>query len=202
MTVALIMDIDGVISPVHGQTAWGDDVDAGPAIGQVLVSPALNSRLDSLAKRPGVVARWLTSWDIEMRSGMTFPGKEWKDIDRAHPEPTRPLSDLEIAAAPWWKWTSLARWLDQRPDVSAVVWCDDNLENVYLKREREDGQPGALGYRTAGDIARDELSARQIAALLICPSARVGLTPDDVVAIEQFVEAARDRDASDPVGGA
>ena len=43
---ALVMDVDGVVAPVHGKTAWGDDVVAGRLFGPVLVSPTLCARLD------------------------------------------------------------------------------------------------------------------------------------------------------------
>jgi hypothetical protein len=37
---AMIVDVDGVISPVHGLTEWGDDVVAGNVFGPVLVPRA------------------------------------------------------------------------------------------------------------------------------------------------------------------
>ena len=72
---ALIVDIDGVVSPVHGRTAWGDDVTAGNVFGPVLVSPGLCARLDDLAQTPGLSCWWLTSWSVKMRAAMRpFPG--------------------------------------------------------------------------------------------------------------------------------
>ena len=52
---AVILDVDGVLSPVHGRTAWHDDVEAGNVFGPVLVSPALCARLERLATLPGVL---------------------------------------------------------------------------------------------------------------------------------------------------
>ena len=60
MRAALIVDVDGVVSPVHGATAWGDDVDGG--MRHTPVSPLLNGRLDALGDRPDVLPMWLTSW--------------------------------------------------------------------------------------------------------------------------------------------
>ncbi len=70
MTRALIVDVDGVISPVHGHTAWGDDVVAGHVFGPVLVSPAMCARLDQIAASPNLLCGWLTSWSVEMRTAM------------------------------------------------------------------------------------------------------------------------------------
>lgn len=58
-----MVDVDGVVSPVHGQTDWGDDVVAGRVFGPVQVSPELCRRLDRLTAMPGVRGVWLTGWD-------------------------------------------------------------------------------------------------------------------------------------------
>ena len=57
MTRALVVDVDGVVSPVHGHTAWGDDVVAGHVFGPVRVSPAMCARLDEIAELPNLRLR-------------------------------------------------------------------------------------------------------------------------------------------------
>jgi hypothetical protein len=82
---ALILDVDGVISPVHGHTAWGDDTIAGTVLGDdVHVSPTMCERLHRLGNHPGVIPVWLTSWTPAMRATMrTFPGRTWQRTEPA-----------------------------------------------------------------------------------------------------------------------
>lgn len=56
---ALVVDVDGVVSPVSGSTAWGGDVDGygrNRGVGRVPVSPRLNAALGDLADRSEVTA--------------------------------------------------------------------------------------------------------------------------------------------------
>ena len=158
---AAIFDVDGVVSPVHGGTAWGDDVVAGNVFGPVPVSATLCTRLDALAATPGVQCWWLTSWTPEMRQGMRpFPGRTWHTV--AEP----PLRQTGRA---WWKWTALQRWLAQHADVLRLAWCDDHLT------------PGRA--RRIGPA----LEARGVEGLLIAPATHTGLTPADVGRIERHL---------------
>ena len=170
--IAFVLDVDGVVSPVHGASAWGDDIDVGGAIGQVLVSPTLNAALDAIGSQEAVLPVWLTSWDRDMRAGMLFPGAAWADIDR--PATARPDQ-----AGGWWKWVLLDSWLDRHPAIDAVVWCDD-----HLNRGLSDDDPSA---QTREAIAWGSLARRGIRTLLICPDPTVGLTPNDVRRINDFI---------------
>lgn len=77
-TIAVVLDVDGVVTPVNGASAWGDDVYAGDVFGPVHVSSSLVTRLDKLHAMPGVQCWWLTSWTSPMRAGMDpFPGPLW-----------------------------------------------------------------------------------------------------------------------------
>jgi len=165
--IAFVLDVDGVVSPVHGVTAWGDDVDGGPAIGQVLVSPTLNAALDAIGSQPSVLPVWLTSWDPEMRAGMRFPGKAWADIGGPA------ISQLDPAAG-WWKWILLDSWLDRHPAVDALVWCDDHLDQAFSDDVLNGPNP------TRKTTASASLAHRGIRKLLIRPDATVGLTPHDI----------------------
>jgi hypothetical protein len=165
-TIALIVDVDGVVSPVHptGPT-WGDEVTAGVAMGPVRVSPMLCQRLDALASSPGVTPRWLTSWDAEMREGLDpWPGRDWPSVPVVAPAPRRV----------WWKQAALEAWLDARPEMTALVWCDDDL---------------SAPSRRAGLARRFE--RRNIESLFVAPQTAVGLTGADLSRIERWVAARR-----------
>ena len=101
--VALVVDVDGVLSPVYGSTSRGDDADGrgrsrASARG---VSLRLNAALDDLAARPEVTAAWLTSWGRKMRQGVVTPpdttdrSSPTPSPSKAHPSSTRTtLSDV------------------------------------------------------------------------------------------------------------
>ena len=87
---ALIVDIDGVVSPVHGETAWGDDTGAGHAFGPIAVSRAMCARLDALAETDDLSCWWLTS------CGVRSLGRGWTRSRRGlgNLRPHRPISAL------------------------------------------------------------------------------------------------------------
>ncbi|MFC4785226.1 HAD domain-containing protein [Nocardioides sp. MAHUQ-72] len=158
---ALIVDVDGVVSPVHGRTAWGDDVTAGNVFGPVLVSPRLCARLDDLAQTPGLSCWWLTSWSIKMRTAMhPFPGRGWPAV--ADP------AQAPMGGRTWWKLAALETWLDQHAEMLALAWCDDDLRG---------GRPRAV---------RRRLASRGLEPLLLSPRTEVGLTPAHLDQLESW----------------
>ena len=161
----VVIDVDGTVSPVHGATAWGDDVHAGHVFGPVEVSPALCARLDALAGRPGVACCWLTSWTRPMRAAMTpFPGPDWPVIADG--------DDISrIPGRRWWKLTALTTWLEHHPQIDRVAWCDDHL-----------AAPARRG------MVRRELEHRGLLLCLIAPQTKVGLTPDHLTRLEAWTE--------------
>ena len=197
MRAAFIVDVDGVVSPVHGATAWGDDVDGGPGLGDVPVSPTLNARLDTLGRRSDVVAAWLTSWDAKMRSPMRFPGAEWPTVAHQWSWSGQPVYDGTAAREragerwtdhEWWKWWALDSWLDRHPDIDTVVWCDDHLSLAFFEFHDE-YDVEVNGVLTRATYARIELERRGLRALIVAPATNVGLTPDDINRIETFLDA-------------
>jgi hypothetical protein len=164
-TRAVIVDVDGVVSPV-GDTAtpWNDDVVAGHVFGPVTVSPTLCTRLDALAATPGVSCWWLTSWTTQMRQSMhPFPGPHWPVV-----------ADGPQAAATddgWWKLQALESWLNSHPEVASVAWCDDHLRS---------------DHRAA---AQRSLAARGVRSLLISPRTNAGLTPAHLRRLEEWAHA-------------
>lgn len=166
-TVAVVVDVDGVVSavkPSPGSLPWGDEVEVGQVFGPVLLSPTLCARLDALDNLPGVTCWWLTSWTSQMRRNMQlFPGARWQSV--AEPD------SLPAAAAgrDWWKLTAVERWLDLHPEIRKLAWCDDDLRG---------GRPAAV---------RRRLSNRGLLPpLLIAPPVAVGLTPADVTRLEAW----------------
>lgn len=171
---ALILDVDGVVSPVKGHTTWGDDVVAGWAFGEVPVSPTLCARLDQLATAPGLICRWLTSWTPAMRQHMNpFPGQDWPDI------PEVPETEE------WWKWTALDGWLRQHPGIERLVWCDDHLTAAMF--DYHDAYDVDHGATTRRLVYHQWLTERGIDALLIAPHVDTGLTPEHMQKIEQVL---------------
>lgn len=180
---ALVLDVDGVVSPVHGPTGWGDDVTVGRVFGPVIVSAGLCMRLDALAQAPGVQPLWLTDWDAEMRSEMQpFPGALWPAV--ADPEGGR-IRARERAAnrwdlMPWWKWWALDEWLDHNPVISTIVWCDDDLSRILDQAEA----PDPAGP-TRADFCANQLRERGIKPFLLAPDTKHGLSPHELTQIEQ-----------------
>ncbi|RYB89314.1 hypothetical protein EUA06_15095 [Nocardioides glacieisoli] len=160
---ALIVDVDGVVSPIHPtKPTWGDEVRAGQLFGPVVVSPELCRRLDALATHPGVTAAWLTDWSAEMRAGMDpWPGRLWADI----PEPSS--DGLHHS---WWKLQALDEWLGARPEVTTIVWCDDHLRTPPRRLE-----------------VHERLASRGLNFLLIAPSTPVGLSRAHLSRIETYL---------------
>ncbi|MFC4787373.1 HAD domain-containing protein [Nocardioides sp. MAHUQ-72] len=158
---ALILDVDGVVSPVHGNTAWGDEVIAGHVFGPVAVSPAMCERLDLLGHAADLGCWWLPSWSAEMRARMDpFPGRGWPAIAE---EP-----NASTIGRTWWKVTAVEAWLDRHPATRALAWCDDQLRG---------GRPSAV---------RRRLGDRGLEPLLLSPRTSLGLTPAHLDLLEAW----------------
>lgn len=172
------MDVDGVVSPVHGRTDWGDDVTAGQVFGDVHVSPELCRRLDRLAAMEDVRAIWLTDWDATMRAAMNpFPGCEWSAIER-------PWGEHEVApeAGGWWKAAALLDWLATHPRIRSLVWADDHLGKPH--DHRLPAGEVSFGATTRADAFTRVFNGRGIASHLFAPDTTVGLTRAHVDRIE------------------
>ena len=159
----VVVDVDGVVSPIHGPTDWGDDVHAGHLFGPVTVSPAMCARLDALEDHPDVACLWLTSWTPKMRAAMDpFPGRSWPPIADGR--------DIgRIRGRRWWKLTALIAWLEQHPETSRLAWCDDDLRPPARR----------------GMVLR-ELERRGLPARLFAPRTAIGLTQDQMTRLESW----------------
>jgi hypothetical protein len=162
---ALILDVDGVVSPVgDASSVWNDDVVVGDVYGPVRVSLALCQRLEKLSRAPGLSCWWLTSWTIEMRTSLyPFPGRGW-------PVVMDPV-DVGTHERGWWKLAAVEAWLENHSDVNAFAWCDDHLVG---------GRPAAI---------RKRLLPRGVHPLLLTPRTGVGLTPAHIARLEAWASA-------------
>ncbi len=158
---ALILDVDGTISPVHGHTAWCDDRVVGQVFGPVLISPRMCTRLDQLAGLRHLSCWWLTSWTADMRAAMdSFPGADW-------PTAAEPTAALPPGRT-WWKLAALRDWLNRQSPPPVIAWCDDELR----------------GGRVSA--ARRRLTVRGVPPLLISPRTNTGLTPAHLELLERW----------------
>lgn len=187
----LIVDVDGVVSPVHGVTAWGDDVVAGRLFGPVRTSPTLCAELDLIATTPGLTCLWLTSWDSESRAAMSpFPGATWATLaGRVEDEARRAPDPVLEGGLGWGKWSAVASWLSEHPGVRTVIWCDDDLavdaSEAFDAAARDETRGRETQSATRRDVIGERLAGRGIRATLLAPDTRVGLTPADIATIRR-----------------
>lgn len=195
----MVVDVDGVVSPVHPVAdVWGDEVVAGQLFGPVRVSPTLCRRLDALAALPHVVPLWLTSWPAESRARMDpFPGRDWPAVveQGAFHDPV-----IDEDRLGWWKWDALREWLQRHREVGSLVWCDDHLGQPLWDDAVEAQEPGAAAgegprrrptasmvepedapfLTTAAALIAPRLTQVGVAATLVAPATAVGLSPEDL----------------------
>lgn len=208
--VALVVDVDGVVSAVHPDgDVWGDEVTAGNLIGPVRVSPTLCRRLDELGALPHVVPLWLTSWSAESRTRMDpFPGRNWAAVAEQEDFGDAELDEDRLG---WWKWDALREWLEQHRDVRYLVWCDDYLSQPLWDDAvdaHELGEAAGKGPRrrpltsalepedapfltTTAELIAPRLAHLGVSATLVAPATAVGLRDHDLDRVEAALLAAQ-----------
>lgn len=126
--VDLILDVDGVLSPILLDPTALDTVDwwpvralAHPLLMPCWYAPDLIARLNTLTGRPGVRGHWLTSWREDAPTAFapavglrTTDGTGW---------PVLPEADGPDA---WWKANAVAAHLAVT-DAHRVLWVDDDI---------------------------------------------------------------------------
>lgn len=163
--VIALLDVDGVLSPYGTANSAFDDW-ADPTHADVPIS--LSKTMANGLWDTGISIEWLTSWGDGANRiiGRHF---NWPDLvvwgRTQTPGGFRINAEHQLG---WWKW----RWAALRSrSGEPFVWIDDELDE-----------------RRAGDGRIDQWSAglRQ-PHLLISPQPSIGLTPDHIDQIREFV---------------
>lgn len=162
--VTLYLDVDGVVCPFGptGLTPWGSAWQlANAGLLEVAYAQELVDGLNGLALLPGVRCVWLTSWE-EMAPRYLCPAI---GLNAGH----WPCLVAESGAGgtDWWKLRAIQADLD-RSGTDALVWIDDQLSF------EQDAQAWAriLGRRV----------------MMVSPDPRRGISPDELAAVESFLE--------------
>lgn len=164
----LVLDVDGVVSPIPGPTAWGDDVVSGHLFGPTITSPRMCNRLDWLVSlSPILQGMWLTDWSPRMRAEMNpLPGRDWPAV--ADPvvgfDRGREWAGDRWQSCTWWKWWALHEWISTHPEIERVVWVDDHLRPQRLANFDID--------------FRAEFEDLGVESVLRAPDTATGLTPE------------------------
>lgn len=159
---ALLLDVDGVVSPLGPGPAqfWGDWEQFAGMPYETPVSRRMLAAVSALPAR----RLWLTTWEGEAR--MLFSelmgGEDIAVLRRRGPEGPR-------ANTGWWKLDAALGWLTT-VGTRPVVWADDEL-----------GEHRSL--------VRRHLNAVGVPALLVSPDRNVGLRPQDIDNIRQWLTA-------------
>jgi hypothetical protein len=156
---ALFIDVDGVVLPfrhVPGMTP----IDT-PGHGAGAYHPHLVGRLAGLPMRQV----WLTNRLEDAR----------ESLGQLFPRATEVL-DSGTQVNGWWKIDAALAFLKENPQISRIVWVDDELaeEDVIL----------GLPFR---DVAQEAFEAAGVQAHLSVPNPDTGITAEDLEEIEFFL---------------
>lgn len=187
--IAIVLDIEGVIAPIGGPTAWGDDITVGDPEHGLRLSPSMCAEIDKLDGFPQTGCYWLTDWTDRMRHDRALlPGRTWPAIADAPSGPTRAQewAGEWWDAVPWWNWWALDEWLSHHPEIRRLVWIDDHLRK-HRGLAETDGSPA----RRAWTIETALRTGAGVDALLLAPDKHTGLRPLDVQVIGDWVLGVR-----------
>jgi len=180
---AIILDVDGVISPLgNGTTAWGDDTTVDSDLGPLVISPSMCQAIDRLDGYHGATCFWLTDWNQPMRHSVgALPGRHWPAIadPTTGPAEAQSWAGGQWARCPWWKWWAVDRWLDSQPHLGRLVWVDDDLRPYRH-------QPGTVEAGLRSRSIDDALAPKGVDAVLLAPDRSEGLRPLDIAIIEEI----------------
>ena len=187
-----LLDVDGVLNAVAhvaDRSVWTDWQEGAARAGGVdwpiLFSPTAMRAVRSMHEDGLAEIRWLTTWRTAANDslrhlvglpafpveGMTPPGDQ---------SPSSQEGDVHESVAShgglfgqrgseWWKLTVVREVVDRQGGDRPLVWTDDDLRF----------EPEAAAW------VRDHVRT----ALLVAPSTRTGLAPEDLQTIRSFCEA-------------
>lgn len=184
---AVVFDVDGVITPIGGATAWGDDVTIGDPQTGLNLSPSMCAALEQTHNDGHVGCYWLTDWTDAMRQDLDLlPGRSWPTIadPTDGPARARDWAADTWSTVSWWKWWALDEWLHQHREVRQVAWIDDRLRYHH-----------GVADTSPPSVGRTWIGRRRVQAgtdvLLVAPDKRTGLTPGDLRIVTDWIHPVR-----------
>lgn len=168
---AIFSDVDGVILPkLNGQVPSGAgewNSVSMPWQEKSYYRPAI---LNALRKHPADYKLWLTSWEQGADDAFRDKVGPWEVLspDEQQREWWHP------GVTDWWKANLLLDWIERHPEVTHVVWCEDELNDP----DRVD----------AARTVYSQLRQYGIRVMAICPQADLGLTKGHIDMIQAFAK--------------
>lgn len=194
-----LLDVDGVLNAVAlvpDPGVWPQwrrgvaGTDGGTRTWPITWAPAVIEELTRWMAQGRVEVAWLTTWahdaNGELGALLGMPqlpvaGTPPSRVNTAAADPAGipPRAHAEVAGADavdpltghWWKFDAVRRLLAGAPD-RALIWTDDDLA----------AEPEVVAWME-----------EHTASLLIAPDPRVGLTPEDLRAVDGFLDAGTGR---------
>jgi len=168
---AIFSDVDGVILPdFRGGTPSNPEAWGSVEIGWQETSYYRHSVLYALRDHPADHKLWLSSW--QEGASEVFDDKVGQWTVLAPDEQQREWWHPGITD--WWKANLLLEWVAKNPEVTHVVWCEDELHS----EDRVD----------AARIVYNELRRAGIRVMAICPRPDLGLSDDHIDIIGTFAK--------------
>lgn len=169
---AIFSDVDGVIlpkfpggTPPQGATTWR--TVSSPSQEASYYQPAI---LNALRKHPADHKIWLTSWLDDASDAFDDKVGQWSVLS---PEDQR-YEWWHSGITDWWKANLLLEWIAEHPEVTHVVWCEDELND-------EDRVEAA---RTV----YNEIRRMGVRLMVICPDEKTGLSNHHIDMINTFAK--------------
>lgn len=170
---AIFSDVDGVILPDFAGSAPSSPENWGSVSinwhGTGYYRPRV---LKSLRDHPADYKVWLTTWQegasevFDKHVGeWEVPSPDEQEYEWWHPGPTD-----------WWKANLLLEWMSSHPEVTHVVWCEDELN--------------APDRIEAARTVYSELRRSGIRVMAICPRPEIGLEDEHIDIIGAFAKGA------------
>lgn len=166
---AIFSDVDGVILPkFFGGAPSNPDEWSEVNVGWQPTSYFRPSLLDSLRAHPADHKLWLSTWGDSASEKFDEHAGPWTSLtpDEQQNEWWHP------GVTDWWKANLLLDWVSQHPEVTHVVWCEDELN----AEDRVD----------AARFVYDRLRSSGIRVMAICPQPEIGLSDDHIDIIGTF----------------
>jgi hypothetical protein len=165
----ILLDIDGVLAPYNGgrepeQTVWeggirNEGVDVGGGLRLTCAHyPALIAEVNRLIDS-GARVEMLTSWRQDVPLFIEHTGM------REVPWHAIPKGSSEDDLFDWWKLAVVNNIVIDDPELH-IFWADDDIDFDPKAREWLAGHPQVVP---------------------LCPPTERGLTPDDIAALDKFI---------------